>query len=229
VTARQIALAHLRLWMTAAEELPAGAAWLEPVDSPGTSWAVRHPSTGALFGWHADPERLAALYWETLPDDCRCELVAAAVAALKDGEHRLAWKLAWSNWTQNADARHHTVERAVIAWVEHDPVGLDDALSALSEEVFPDDPPAPGDQDPALQDPPAARLALDLANAALLSGQADLGHYLYVYAAAAGSDRRQIPALLSTLRAVLDHLDFDNPAPTSAADPVAPLGAPRPS
>jgi hypothetical protein len=105
MTARQIALAHLRLWMTAAEGIPAGAAWLEPVDAlRTTSWAVRHPSTGALFGWHADPERLAALYWETLGDDDRCELVAQAVGALRDGEHRLeSTPVAWPPARLDAD------------------------------------------------------------------------------------------------------------------------------
>ena len=68
-----------------------GAALLEGTLTPTTAWAIRHPETGAVFGWHADPDRLALLYWESLAADDRCELVAAAVAALDKASHRRAW------------------------------------------------------------------------------------------------------------------------------------------
>ena len=142
-----------------------------------------------------------------------------------------AWKIAWGNWTRDAGAKSLAVERAVTAWIREDAVGLDDALSALSEEVFPDEEPVPGAQDPALPDPPDARLALDLANAALLAGEADLAQYIHLYAAVAGGDRRQLPALVSTLRAVLYHLQVDDPLSSSDAGQVGvgPLTAQRPS
>jgi hypothetical protein len=75
VTAREIARTHLRRWTTSAKNLPPGAALLEGGLTPTTSWAIRHPETGVVFGWHADPDRLALLYWESLAADDRCELV----------------------------------------------------------------------------------------------------------------------------------------------------------
>jgi hypothetical protein len=50
---------------------------------------------------------------------------------------------------------------------------------------------------------PGARLALELAISALVAGHVDLARHIYTYAAVAGSDAGQLPALLSTLTAVL--------------------------
>jgi len=75
MSARESALAHLVEWTIAADRLPAGAALLEPVDSSASWWAIRDPGTGALFGWHADPQRLVRLYWQALGEDERLDLV----------------------------------------------------------------------------------------------------------------------------------------------------------
>src|SRR5260370_36285599 len=117
MTAREIALAHLPSWMTSAGRLPAGAALLEPSVATTSCWAIRHPASGALFGWHADPARLALLYWESLAADDHYELVAQAAAALAKETHVRAWKSAWHHWTRNADANSRAVERAVTAWL----------------------------------------------------------------------------------------------------------------
>ncbi|HEV3076476.1 MAG TPA: hypothetical protein VHB47_18780, partial [Thermoanaerobaculia bacterium] len=109
MTAREIALAHLRRWTTSAARLPPGAALLEGEITPTTAWAIRHPKTGAVYGWHADPDRLALLYWESLAADDRCELVAAAVAALDKASHRRAWTSAWRHWNRDAGARRRAV------------------------------------------------------------------------------------------------------------------------
>ena len=159
-----------------AEQLEAAALWatLEPAVATTTScWAIRHPASGALFGWHADPARLALLYWESLAVDDRCELVAQAAGALAKETHVRAWKSAWHHWTRNAGARSRAVERAVTAWLRRDPRDLDAALSALSEEVFPEDP-AFAAMDGELPAPRDARMALDYATAALVAGEVDL-------------------------------------------------------
>ena len=225
MTAREIALTHLRLSMTSAETLPAGATLLEPrpMIAPMSCWAIRHPETGALFGWHADPERLALLYWDTLTADDRHELVALAAAALEKETHRFAWKSAWHHWTRNAGAKSRAVERAVTAWIRRNPRDLDAALSALAEEVFPDDPPfeAVGAE---LPEPRDARMALDYATAALVAGEVDLARHIYVYTVVAAHDRGQLPALMSTLTAVTDHLDDQPPPPAGRG----PRPAPRP-
>jgi hypothetical protein len=49
-----------------------------------------------------------------------------------------------------------------------------------------------------------------------LAGEAELAQYIHLYAAVAGGHRRQLPALVSTLRAVLDHLRLDDRPSTSA-------------
>lgn len=225
MTAREIALAHLHRWMTSADTLPAGATLLEPMPmiGPTSCWAIRHPETNALFGWHADPARLALLYWDTLAADDRYELVAEAAGALEKETHRWAWKQAWHHWTRNAGAKSRAVERAVTAWLRRNPRDLDAALSALSEEVFPDDPPfeAIGAE---LPEPRDARMALDYATAALVAGEVDLARHVYVYAVVAAHDRGQLPALMSTLTAVSDHLDDQPPPPAG----TGPRPAPRP-
>jgi hypothetical protein len=173
MTAREIALAHLRRWTTSAARLPPGAALLEGTLTPTTSWAIRHPETGAVFGWHADPDRLALLYWESLATDDRCELVAAAVAALDKASHRRAWRSAWRHWNRDAGARRRAVEEVVTAWVRGDRRDLDLALAALSEDPFPDDPAWLDGEDGELAEPADARLALEYAAAALVAGEVD--------------------------------------------------------
>jgi hypothetical protein len=216
MTAREIALTHLHSWMTPAEGLPPGAALLEGTVRPTICWAIRHPETGALFGCHADPARLALLFWETLAADERYELVARGVAALEKERHLRAWKSAWHHWTRDAGARSRAVERAITAWVRRDLRDLDAALSALAEDIFPEDPADLG-LGGGLPEPADARLALDYATAALVAGQVDLARHIYVYAEVAASDRGRLPALLSALTAVADHVDDQPLPPTGSA------------
>jgi hypothetical protein len=217
MTAREIALAHLRRWTTSAARLPSGAALLEGEITPTTAWAIRHPATGAVFGWHADPDRLTLLYWESLAADDRCELVAAAVAALEKKSHRRAWTSAWRHWNRDAGARRRAVEEVVTAWVRGDRRDLDLALAALSEDPFPDDPAWLDGEDGELAEPTDARLALEYATAALVAGEVDLARHIYVYAEVAARDPSHLPGLLSMLTAAAGHLDDPPPPPAGRA------------
>jgi hypothetical protein len=193
MTAREIAVARLGYWLTSTMRLPAGASPLEPADSATTWWAIRHPRTGALFGWHGDAGRLILLYWNGLAEDERYELIAEAVTALRNEQHYLAWKSAWWHWTSNARVKRGAVDRDAIARNIGDQDALETSMSAF--EALADHP-----------EPPDSRLALQLATSALIAGEADLAQHVYVYAAVAAKDRGQIPALLSTIVAVLDQL-----------------------
>jgi hypothetical protein len=109
----------------------------------------------------------------------------------------------------------------VTAWVRGDRRDLDLALAALSEDPFPDDPAWLDGEDGELAEPVDARLALEYATAALVASEVDLARHVYVYAEVAASDRGQLPALLSTLTAVADHLD-DLPPPPAGRAPRSP-------
>lgn len=203
MTARELALAHLVYWTFAAEQLPAGASLLEPVDSSSRWWAIRNPHTGVVFGWHADARRLADLYWQALAEEGRCELVAEAVSKDRDAQHRIAWSAAWSHWTRDVGARDRAAERAVNAWLVRNRSALDAALLELSEDLYPNldgppPPPPPKDTDTAL--------ALRLATAALIEDEVDLARHIYAYVAVVDRDRRLLPALLSSADVVLDYV-----------------------
>jgi hypothetical protein len=207
-SARESALVHLVEWTIAAERLPAGATLLEPVDSSASWWAIRHPRSGAVFGWHADPDRLVRLYWESLGEEERLELVAEAVARIKSTEHLLKWKCAWSNWTHGFGARVRAAEWVAAAWADGDKQGLERALAALAEMVYPDpdreaEAPGPGE---------ASELdgfSLGLATAALVEGDDQLARLIYAYSLVAVRDRRQVPALLEAAAAAVDGLTGD--------------------
>jgi hypothetical protein len=207
-SARESALVHLVEWTIAAERLPAGATLLEPVDSSASWWAIRHPRSGAVFGWHADPDRLVRLYWEALGEEERLELVAEAVARVKSTEHLLKWKCAWSNWTHGFGARVRAAEWVAAAWADGDKRGLERALAALAEVVYPDP-----DREPAAPGPGAATeldaFSLGLASAALVEGDDQLARLIYAYSLVAVRDRRQVPALLEAAAAVADRLSGD--------------------
>ena len=160
------------------------------------------------------------LYWESLAADDRCELVAVAVAALDKASHRRAWTSAWRHWNRDAGTRRRAVEEVVTAWLRGDRRDLDLALAALSEEPFPDDPAWLDGEDGEL--PADARLALEYATAALVAGEVDLARHIYVYTAVAAHDRGQLPALMSTLTAVTDHLDDQPPPPAGRGPRPAP-------
>src|SRR5258708_154598 len=131
MTAIEAALDHLTGWTIATEHLPPGASLLEPVDSSTTWWAIRHPRTGVVFGWHADARRVRRLYWQAISEDDRLDLVAEAVAKVKDGHHELRWKAAWSHWTRDAGLRDRAAERAVTAWLRRDRAAIEAALGKL--------------------------------------------------------------------------------------------------
>lgn len=206
--ARESALVHLAHWTIAAERLPAGATLLEPVDSSASWWAIRHPCSGAVFGWHADPDRLVRLYWEALSEEERLELVAEAVAGIKSTEHLLKWKCAWSNWTHGFGARVRAAEWVAAAWADGDKQGLERALAALAEMVYPDP-----DREAAVPAPGVTgeldAFSLGLASAALVEGDDQLARLIYAYSLVAVRDRRQVPALLEAAAAAVDRLTDD--------------------
>jgi hypothetical protein len=162
-----------------------------------------------VFGWHADPDRLVRLYWESLGEEERLELVAEAVARAKSTEHLLKWKCAWSNWTHGFGARVRAAEWVAGAWADGDKQGLERALAALAEIVYPDPDreaatPAPGE---------ATELdgfSLGLATAALVEGDDQLARLIYAYSLVAVRDRRQVPALLEAAAAVVDRVSGDS-------------------
>lgn len=99
LSASETALAHLAAWTIATEQLPPGATLLEPVDSSTTWWAIRHPRTDAVFGWHADARRLLRLYWQALSEarqrnhrSRHAKRTEASLRAIRlsDGERRSA-------------------------------------------------------------------------------------------------------------------------------------------
>jgi hypothetical protein len=207
MSARESAFAHLAGWTITAGRLPAGATLLEPVDSSASWCAIRHPRTGAVFGWHADPERLVRLYWQALGEDQRLELVAEAVARSKSREHRFMWQCAWSNWTNGFGARVRAAERVAAAWTDGDKLELEGALAALAEVLYPDpdlEPPAPA---PGEARPDA--FSLGLASAALVEGDDELARLIYAYSLVAMRDRGQVPALLEAVVAAVDRLTGD--------------------
>ena len=212
--ANALALDHLAAWTIAAHQLPPGAALLEPVDSSTTWWAICDPRTGAVFGWHADPHRLLALYWQALSEEDRLDLVAEAAAAMKEREHFFKWKAAWSHWTIATDGTHRAASHAVAAWLNLKPaavkaldVELSDALSRLAGVLFPDD----AEEAPA---PPADAggrdaVALGLATAALVQGDVELGRLIHYYGEVARRDPGKLSALLSGAQAAVEFIDIE--------------------
>jgi hypothetical protein len=203
--ARECALAHLAEWTIAAERLPAGATLLEPVDSSASWWAIRHPRSGAVFGWHADPDRLLRLYWEALGEEERLELVAEAVAGIKSREHLVKWRCAWSNWTHGFGARVRAAEWVAAAWEDGDKQRLERALADLAQMVYPD-PDREAAAPAAGEAAGADAFSLGLASAALIEGDDELARLLYAYSLVAGQDRRRVPALLEAAAAAVDGL-----------------------
>jgi hypothetical protein len=205
MNARESALVHLRGWTVGAERLPAGATLLEPVDSSEAWWAIRHPRTGALFGWHADPHRLVRLYWQALDEEQRLELVAEAVATIKNADHRLMWQCAWSNWATGFGARVRAAERVAAAWRRRNKQDLEHALAGLAAVLRPDpaqDPQAPAHGEPA----DGEDFSLRLATAALVQGDDRLARLIYSYSLLARRDRSRLSALLDAAAAAVDRL-----------------------
>ncbi len=208
MSARDSALVHLVDWTIMAERLPAGATLLEPVDSSAIWWAIRHPRTGTVFGWHADPHRLVRLYWQALGEEERLDLVAEAVARIKNAEHRFMWQWAWSHWNIGLGTKVGAAERVAAAWIRRDRQGLEHALAGLAEALYP----LP-DGEVAVPPPGGATgpedLSLRLAAAALVQGDGKLARLIDSYTLIARRDRSQLPALLAAAAAAVASLPED--------------------
>ncbi len=161
--------------------VPAGTNASEPGSDRGVD--------GALFGWHADPDRLVRLYWQALGEE----------------QHAAATRSAARTLAPNpvAPVRPGALPHQAV-------VGVLDRLDRLGNELEaavlrPD--PAQDPQAPAPGEPAEGEdFSLQLATAALVNGDDRLARLLYSYSLLARRDRSRLPALLDAAAAAVDRL-----------------------